>query len=43
MSDPYDGKFSPDGTYFIVGNNNGSMSLFSCENVLYHYAATRVE
>ncbi len=43
FNDPYDGKFSPDGGCFVVGSNNGTISLFSNEGVAHQYAATRVE
>jgi hypothetical protein len=43
FNDPYDGKFSPDGSCFVVGSNNGTLSLFSNEGVGHQYAATRVE
>lgn len=43
MNDPYDGKFSPDGSCFVVGSVYGTISLFSCENAKYKYEATRVE
>lgn len=40
---PLDGKFSCDGKAFIVGNQLGTISLFSCENVEHQYEATRVQ
>lgn len=43
MNDPYDGKFSPDGSCFVVGSVMGTISLFSCEGAPYKYEATRVE
>ena len=43
MNDPYDGKFSPDGSCFVVGSVMGTISLFSCEGAEFRYEATRVE
>ena len=43
MNDPYDGKFSADGSCFIVGSVMGTLSLFACDGSAYKYAATRVE
>jgi hypothetical protein len=43
MNDPYDGKFSPDGTCFVIGSVMGTISLFSYEGANYKYTATRVE
>ena len=43
MNDPYDGKFSPDGSCFIVGSVLGTISLFTNECAEYKYHATRVE
>jgi len=43
MSDPYDGKFSPDGNSFVLGSQNGTLNLFSNEQAAYKYAGTRVE
>ena len=40
---PLDGKFSTDGKAFIVGNQLGTISLFSCEPVEHQYEATRVQ
>ena len=40
---PLDGKFSCDGKAFIVGNQLGTISLFSCEPVEAQYEATRVQ
>jgi hypothetical protein len=31
MNDPFDGKFSPDGSCFIVGSLLGTLSLFSTD------------
>ncbi|CDW76602.1 UNKNOWN [Stylonychia lemnae] len=43
MNDPFDGKFSPDGSCFVIGSEMGTISLFSCEGAPYKYYATRVE
>jgi len=43
MNDPFDGKFSPDGSCFVVGSELGTVSLFSCEDAPFKYYATRVE
>lgn len=43
MSDPYDGKFSPDGSSFVVSSALGSISLFDCDKGNFKYNATRVE
>jgi WD40 repeat protein len=43
MNDPYDGRFSPDGSSFVVGSVMGTISLFSCEGTPYKYDVTRVE
>ena len=43
MNVPFDGKFSPDGTCFVVGSMLGTVSLFSTENSTHKYNATRVE
>lgn len=43
MNDPYDGRFSPDGSSFVVGSVMGTLSLFSCDGAAYKYQATRVE
>ena len=43
MNDPYDGKFSPDGSCFVVGSVMGTLSLFSCEFAEFKYEGTRVE
>ena len=40
---PLDGKFSSDGKAFIVGNQLGTISLFSSEPVEHQYEATRVQ
>lgn len=41
---PLDGKFSCDGKAFVVGNQLGTISLFSCEpGVEHQYEATRVQ
>ena len=40
---PLDGKFSCDGKAFIVGNQLGTISLFSSEPVEHQYEATRVQ
>lgn len=37
MNDPYDGRFSPDGNYFVVGSVLGTISLFSCDPCHYKY------
>jgi hypothetical protein len=29
MNNPFDGKFSPDGSSFIIGSEMGTISLFS--------------
>jgi WD40 repeat protein len=31
MNNPFDGKFSPDGSSFIIGSEMGTISLFSSE------------
>jgi len=33
MNEPFDGKFSPDGSSFIVGSSLGTISLFSCDSI----------
>ena len=43
MDNPLDGKFSVDGKAFVCGNQLGTISLFSCENVSSQYEATRVQ
>ena len=43
FNDPYDGRFSPDGSCFVVGSDNGTLSLFSNELAPHKYAATRVD
>lgn len=43
MNVPFDGKFSPDGTSFVVGSMLGTVSLFSTEGTNHKYTATRVE
>ena len=43
MNDPYDGRFSHDGSSFIVGSVMGTISLFSCDGANFRYSATRVE
>ena len=40
---PLDGKFSVDGKAFIVGNQLGTISLFSSEPIEHQYEATRVQ
>ena len=43
MDNPLDGKWSPDGKAFIVGNQLGTISLSTCEVFKMHqYEATRV-
>ena len=43
MSNPFDGKFSPDGTCFVVGSELGNISLFSNGADKFRYYGTRVE
>lgn len=43
MNEPLDGRFSPDGSSFVVGSVMGTVSLFSCEGAAYKYLGTRVE
>lgn len=43
MNDPYDGRFSPDGTSFVVGSVMGTISLFGIDGTSFKYSATRVE
>ena len=43
MSDPFDGKFSPDGSCFVVSSEMGTISLFSNEVAKFKYEGTRVE
>lgn len=43
MNDPYDGRFSPDGSSFIVGSVMGTISLFANDDSQFKYSATRVE
>lgn len=43
LTDPCDGKFSPDGTCFIIGSDTGTLSLFSNEGTSHKYEATRVD
>ena len=43
MNDPKCGRFSNDGTSFVVGSGTGTLSLFACDNSHAKYAATRVE
>ena len=42
MDNPLDGKFSKDGRAFITGNQLGTISLFSCDNIESQYESTRV-
>ena len=43
MSDPNDGRFSPDGTSFVIASALGSISIYSCDKSNFKYSATRVE
>lgn len=43
LNDPFDGKFSPDGSSFIVGSMLGTVSLFSTDGAFHKYEQTRVE
>lgn len=43
MSNPCDGRFSPDGSSFVIGSQYGTISLFSLDSGAHRYAATRVE
>lgn len=43
MSNPCDGRFSPNGASFVIGSQYGTISLFSLESAAQRYAATRVE
>jgi hypothetical protein len=43
MNDPFNGKFSPDGSCFVVGSEMGTLSLYSCDGGIERYSATRVE
>jgi hypothetical protein len=43
FADPYDGKFSPDGSCFVIGNDNGTISLYSEDGVFHKYESTRVD
>ncbi len=43
MNDPKCGKFSNDGSCFVVGSGTGTLSLFGCDGSNFKYAATRVE
>jgi len=43
MNNAYDGKFSPDGSCFVVGSEMGTLSLFTCDKSKFKYEATRVE
>ena len=43
MNNPFDGKFSPDGTAFVVGSEMGTISLFTSDQAKFKYEATRVE
>jgi hypothetical protein len=43
MDNPLDGKFSKDGNSFIVGQQLGTLSLFSNKGNSHQYEATRVQ
>lgn len=43
MNDPQSGRFSSDGSCFVVGSATGTLSLFANDNQNFKYAATRVE
>lgn len=43
MNDPYDGRFTKDGSCFVVGSVMGTLSLFTCDGSGFQYEATRVE
>jgi WD40 repeat protein len=43
LNDPFDGKFSPDGSSFVVGSMLGTISLFSADGAKQKYEATRIE
>jgi hypothetical protein len=36
MDNPLDGKWSPDGKAFVVGNKYGTIALYSCEINKFH-------
>ena len=43
MNDPKCGRFSNDGSSFVVGSGTGTLSLFACDGNNFNYDATRVE
>ena len=43
MDNPLDGMWSKDGRAFIVGNQLGTIALYSCEQKPHQYEATRVQ
>lgn len=43
MNNPFDGRFTADGSCFIVGSEMGTISLFSNMGDDFKYSATRVE
>ena len=43
MNDPKCGRFSNNGSSFVVGSGTGTLSLFACDGTKFQYAATRVE
>jgi hypothetical protein len=43
MNDPQSGRFSNDGSSFVVGSGTGTLSLFACDGSISNYGATRVE
>ncbi len=43
MSNPYDGRFSSDGSCFVIGSDLGTISLFGFDGEQFKYCATRVE
>ena len=40
---PFDGKFSKDGSSFVIGSLYGTISIYSNDGAHHKYAATRVE
>lgn len=43
MNDPYDGKFSPDGSSFVISSSLGTISIFGNDGAFHKYEQTRVE
>jgi WD40 repeat protein len=37
LNDPYDGKWAPDGSCFVVGSSLGTISLFSNDGAAHKY------